>query len=70
MDYSQMIGDVLQTVGKLDIFLVHIVGHSLGGKLAMAWAQTFQDKLKGLVVLDITPVDYGQKVLEMQLKRS
>lgn len=68
MDYPQMIGDVLQTVGKLDIFPVYIVGHSLGGKLAMALAQTFQDKVKGLVVLDIAPVDYGQELLEMHLR--
>ncbi|QSR88681.1 alpha/beta fold hydrolase [Methylacidiphilum caldifontis] len=68
MDYQLMAEDILQTVGHLDIFPVHVVGHSVGGKLAMVLALVFQSRIKSIVIEDIAPVDYGQAGLELHLK--
>ncbi len=37
---------------------VHLLGHSLGGKVAMELALRHPQRVKNLVVLDIAPVDY------------
>jgi esterase len=37
----------------------HVVGHSLGGKVAMQLALSYPDRLDSLVVADIAPVSYS-----------
>jgi len=36
-----------------------VVGHSMGGKAAMTLAMTQPERVRGLVVVDIAPVNYG-----------
>jgi pimeloyl-ACP methyl ester carboxylesterase len=46
---------------------VHLLGHSLGGKLAMWVASEFPSRLESLIVADIVPKDYpphSQEILE------
>jgi esterase len=45
----------MQTEGIETCFLL---GHSMGGKVAMQFASQFPDKVKRLIVADIAPVDY------------
>lgn len=53
--YAQSIIHLLST---LDITTIHLVGHSLGGKIAMQIALSQPDLISTLTVLDIAPVSY------------
>lgn len=58
MDYATMAGDVIETLRSKDIPLVALVGHSMGGKVAMHVALAQPELLTRLIVADIAPVRY------------
>lgn len=60
MDIPSMSADVAAAMAELDIPEAYVLGHSLGGKVAMDLAATRGDKVKALVVADIAPVSYGR----------
>lgn len=57
-DYPQMAAAVRATLASLGIEQFAIVGHSMGGKVAMQLALNWPDSITALVVADIAPVDY------------
>lgn len=58
MSYSEMANDVITIADKLNLDEIIIVGHSMGGKVAMTAALTQPERFAALVVVDIAPVDY------------
>lgn len=61
MEIRDMAGDVVGFLRERNLGNLIVMGHSLGGKVAMAIATCFQEiheGLKGVVILDIAPVDY------------
>lgn len=58
MDYTCMASDVQALMSHLGIPHAHLVGHSMGGKVAMQVALSFPELVTRLVVLDIAPVAY------------
>jgi pimeloyl-ACP methyl ester carboxylesterase len=56
--YPDMANDLLELIDVLDLSSVDIVGHSMGGKTAMLFAQQNPDRLRKLVVVDISPAGY------------
>jgi esterase len=58
MDFATMARDVAETLASLGIERANVVGHSLGGKTAMALALTRPEMVARLVVMDIAPVTY------------
>ena len=58
MDYLAMANDIVELMAKLKIQKAHLVGHSMGGKVAMQVALTHSELIDKLVVLDIAPVSY------------
>ena len=56
--YSLMINDVIQIFEHLDIKKTNILGHSMGGKLAMLITLFHPQYVNRLVVADIAPVNY------------
>ncbi|UJF18662.1 alpha/beta fold hydrolase [Vibrio sp. SS-MA-C1-2] len=58
MSYAAMAEDVVAVLDKLNIDQTTIIGHSMGGKVAMKVAHDWPDRVNGLVVLDIAPIDY------------
>ena len=54
-DLRSLAEDVVETMGALGIDRAVIIGHSLGGKVAMQMTGEFPDRVRGLVVVDITP---------------
>jgi len=58
MTQAQMAEDVRTLLERLDIARADIVGHSLGGKVAMQLAMNHPECVRRLVVVDIAPVDY------------
>ncbi|RUO44331.1 alpha/beta hydrolase [Aliidiomarina taiwanensis] len=58
MSFPEMAADVLALLDTLEIQQAHILGHSLGGKVAMEVAMHHPERIRSLVVADIAPVRY------------
>ncbi len=58
MTYPLMADDVLALLAHLNIEKLHIVGHSMGGKIAMQFALHHPNMVDKLVIADIAPVQY------------
>jgi esterase len=58
MGYTAMAADVLQTLDRLAALPATLLGHSMGGKVAMQAALTQSDAVARLIVADIAPVAY------------
>lgn len=61
MHLAAMAKVVEQWMKKLGLSEAHILGHSLGGKVAMELALQNPECVKKLVVMDIAPVPYGAR---------
>lgn len=58
MNYALMAQDVIETLNSLNIQNFSVVGHSMGGKIAMKVADLARDRVEKLIVLDMTPIQY------------
>lgn len=58
MSYAAMADDVLETLAAMGALPCRLVGHSMGGKVAMMAALTRPEAVARLVVADIAPVIY------------
>lgn len=58
MDYPTMAGDVAETLALLGALPAALLGHSMGGKVAMMLALVRPEAVSRLVVADIAPVAY------------
>ncbi|GAA0487130.1 MULTISPECIES: esterase [Tatumella] len=58
MSYAAMARDMLDTLDHLQLGTVNVIGHSMGGKIAMAMSALAPARIKRLVMIDIAPVDY------------
>ncbi|KPQ23428.1 MAG: putative hydrolases or acyltransferases (alpha/beta hydrolase superfamily) [Halomonas sp. HL-48] len=58
MSYAQMSADVLALMDKLSLSHVQLLGHSMGGKVAISLARQHPERVVSLVVADIAPVAY------------
>lgn len=62
MGYPALVADVLGWLDAQGLARVTLLGHSLGGKVAMALACREPARVERLVVVDIAPKDYPDKV--------
>ena len=60
LDYQVMAEDVRQLIIRLGLEPCRLVGHSMGGKVAMQLALSFPELVERLVVVDIAPVSYPE----------
>ena len=58
-NYEVMCEDVLQYMEDNNIQKPILLGHSLGGKVAMKFAFTYPKKIEKLIVADISPREYN-----------
>ena len=58
MSYLAMAQDVCEFLDSQNIPKIVLVGHSMGGKVAQAMSLIHPERVEGLVVLDIAPVEY------------
>lgn len=61
MAFGAMAADVEEYLRDRGIERAHILGHSLGGKVAMQLALTAPARVEKLVVADIAPVTYNKR---------
>lgn len=57
-DYGVMSGDVNELLQDMGLHRINLVGHSMGGKVAMSYAQYYPFKVLRLGVVDIAPRVY------------
>lgn len=57
--YQDMVDDTVALLDTLDIESASMVGHSMGGKVAMLMALRHPQRVRRLAVVDIAPVTYG-----------
>lgn len=58
-DYAVMVADLLEFIDTHRLENPIIIGHSMGGKVAMNFAVAYPDKLEKLIVVDIAPRPYN-----------
>ena len=58
MNYEVMMHDLLEFCHEHDLSEIYLLGHSMGGKMAMKFAQNFPDFVSKLIIADIAPVSY------------
>jgi len=59
MDYTEMADDVRQLIDRLGLERPAVMGHSMGGKTAMALALRHPQHVGQLLVVDIAPLSYA-----------
>lgn len=59
MNLASMAGDIIELMDDLNISSASLIGHSLGGKIAMQVALNSPFRVQSLVVADIAPVTYS-----------
>lgn len=58
MSYREMYEDVIQLANHLEVSQFDLLGHSMGGKVAMHLALAQPDYIKRLIIVDIAPKPY------------
>jgi esterase len=57
--YQAMVADLLEFIDEHRLENLIVIGHSMGGKVAMNFAVAHPDKLEKLIVVDIAPRPYN-----------
>ena len=58
MDYPSMAADLLLFMDAQGLTTASLLGHSMGGKVAMWFALNHPDRMDKLIVADIAPISY------------
>ncbi|MBU2869878.1 alpha/beta fold hydrolase [Colwellia sp. E2M01] len=58
MEYPELAQDVINLLDHLKIETCILLGHSMGGKIAIQIALEYPDRITKLIVADIAPVNY------------
>jgi pimeloyl-ACP methyl ester carboxylesterase len=61
MSYPAMAADVLEFVGGQQFESANVLGHSMGGKVAMQFALSHPERVDRLIVADMAPKTYSSK---------
>ncbi len=56
--YQSMVSDVFELLTTLNIDCAHIIGHSMGGKVAMKFAAEYPECVISLTIADTLPKNY------------
>lgn len=59
--YQTMASDVIALLDDLELSKVTLVGHSMGGKVAMEIALAAPERVTALIIADIAPVSYTDR---------
>jgi esterase len=57
-NYTDMADDLLELCETLSLDSIHLLGHSMGGKVAMQFAMHHPNRVEKLIVVDVAPRAY------------
>lgn len=76
MNYAIMTSDIEELMDYLNLDSAHVLGHSMGGKVAMTLCHKYPERVNKLIVADIAPVSYThsytdliQPILDLDLSK-
>ena len=61
ISYDLMADDVIELMADLNLQQADVIGHSIGGKVAMTLAVRYPEKIRRLVVVDMAPKSYSDR---------
>ncbi len=67
-NYEVMVDDIMEFVRDHQLERVHLLGHSMGGKVGMLFALEYAQYVKDLIVVDIAPRAYRHSHFRQFLK--
>lgn len=56
--YKDLTDDLLEFVDRLNLEQFHLLGHSMGGRVAMLFQSLYSSRVKSLIVVDVAPWPY------------
>lgn len=59
MDYPVLANDIIRVADKIRVEKFTILGHSMGGKIAMTVATKYPGRVDGVISIDSAPFDYN-----------
>jgi esterase len=59
MRFETLNDDILHLMNHLNINKIILIGHSMGGKIAMNFATNYPEKVESLFVVDVAPYKYA-----------
>jgi len=69
MSYREMAQDILDFMDQQGLATAPIVGHSMGGKVAMTTALLAPERVEKLIVADIAPVVYPRQTFQSYIAK-
>jgi len=66
-NYEVMADDLLNLMNEKDIYSANLLGHSMGGKVVLSFALFNPERVKRLIVVDISPRTYQEKLGDKQI---
>lgn len=64
-NYDVMAADLAEFIADQNLGPVNVLGHSMGGKAAMRFAQLHPDSVQKLVVVDMSPREYALRYADI-----
>ncbi|MBI9066391.1 MAG: alpha/beta fold hydrolase [Salinivirgaceae bacterium] len=65
-NYQVMTDDLLEFMNNQNIYSAILLGHSMGGKVAMSFTALHPERVKKLIVVDISPRSYAYNLGDLQ----
>ena len=66
-NYAAMTNDLLELLNDLDLHSAIIMGHSMGGKVAMQFALQYPEKTDKLIVADMSMRHYDERHMHIEI---
>jgi len=66
-NYDAMAGDILELMDDLELSSVIIMGHSMGGKVAIQFALHYPERTGKLIVVDMSMRQYVESQLQLEI---
>jgi pimeloyl-ACP methyl ester carboxylesterase len=58
MKFESLVNDLYCIIGHENVKKLHLLGHSMGGKIAMEFAAIYPDIIDRLIIVDVAPYPY------------
>ncbi|MDF1588775.1 MAG: alpha/beta fold hydrolase [Gammaproteobacteria bacterium] len=61
VSFKSMAADLVLLIDRLQLTKIYLIGHSVGGKVAMVFSEDYSERIEKLAVIDIAPKAYSDQ---------